>query len=98
MQIVDAALPKDLQEAIKAIKPSQWIKRACSRYRRNSSINMGLGTQRNICKQRKFVYGRCYKILPELLGNRVFLTNTNIPHEVSECGDQVFDRYLYSFG
>ena len=64
--MLDAALPKDLQEAIKAIKPSQWIKRACSRYRRNSSINMGLGTQRHISRKRKFMYGRCSKTLPEL--------------------------------
>ena len=147
MRLLDAALPKDLQEAIKAINPSHWIKRACSRYRRNSSINMGLGTQRNISRKRKFMYGRCSKTLPELqdklltyirtmapniqftsiiinkfeegdrmgehvddsllpwhfcarfgqavgaelcigddrYANGVFLTNTNLPHQVSEC-------------
>ena len=66
MQLLDAALPNDLQKAIRDINPSYWLKRACSRYRRNSSINMGLGTQRNISRKRKFMYGRYSKILPEL--------------------------------
>ena len=66
MQLLDAALPKDLQEAIKAIKPSYWLKRACSRYRRNSSLHLRLGLQRNISRKRKFMFARYSKILPEL--------------------------------
>ena len=51
MQIVDKSLPQDLQEAMKAIKPAYWLKRACSRYRRNSSLHLGLGIQRTISRK-----------------------------------------------
>ena len=56
MQIVDTAVPQDLQETIKGHQP----------LRRNSSLHMGLGIQRNIARKRKVVYGRYSTILPEL--------------------------------
>ena len=147
MQILDTEVPQEIQEAIQAIKPSYWLKRACSRYRRNSSLHLGLGIQRNISRKRRFMFARYSKILPELqaqlltyirtmapniqftsiiinkfevgdhmkehvdgsllpihfcarfgqavgaelcigddrYANGVFLTNTNLPHSVSEC-------------
>ena len=66
MQIVDKEVPQDLQEAIKAIKSSYWLKRACSRYRRSSSLHLGLGIQRHISRKPRFMFARYSKILPEL--------------------------------
>ena len=80
MQLLDAALPKDLQKAIRDIKPSYWLKRACSRYRRNSSLHLGLGIQRNISRKRRFMFARYSKILPELQTQLLAYIRTVVPN------------------
>ena len=61
-------VPPFIEEAVKAIKPSLWLKRACSKYRRCSSLHMGLGIPRNLQRARglKFCFGRLSHLLPEL--------------------------------
>ena len=68
MQKLDCEPPQYLQEAITSLKPSFWLKRACSRYRRCSSIHFGLGVERNLQRARggKYVFGKYSHIVPEV--------------------------------
>ena len=66
MQRLDAEVPQHIRDLIIAIKPSCWLKRACSRYRRCSSMHFGLGIPRNISRKQRIMFGRFSKELPEL--------------------------------
>ena len=66
MQRLDAEVPQHIREAITAIKATCWLKRACSRYRRCSSLHMGLGIPRNICRKKPLMFGRFSLQMPEL--------------------------------
>ena len=66
MQRLDAEVPQHIRDLIIAIKPSCWLKRARSRYRRCSSMHFGLGIPRNISRKQRIMFGRFSKELPEL--------------------------------
>ena len=61
-------IPQELQNTIKNLNPAFWLKRACSKYRRCSSIHFGLGIPRNLLRANgtKYVFGKYTHILPEL--------------------------------
>ena len=66
MQRLDAEVPQHIRDLIIAIKPSCWLKRACSRYRRCSSLHFGLGIPRNISRKQRMMFGRFSREMPEL--------------------------------
>ena len=68
MQQLPHELPQELQDTIKNLNPAFWLKRACSKYRRCSSIHFGLGIPRNLLRAKgtKYVFGKYTHILPEL--------------------------------
>ena len=66
MQRLDAEVPQHIRDLIIDIKPSCWLKRACSRYRRCSSMHFGLGIPRNISRKQRMMFGRFSKEMPGL--------------------------------
>jgi hypothetical protein len=68
MQQLPHEFPQTLQDAIKNLNPAFWLRRACSKYRRCSSIHFGLGIPRNLrrAKGLKYVFGKYTHLLPEL--------------------------------
>ena len=63
---LEAEVPESLKAAILGLKPTCWLKRVCSRYRKCSSMHFGLGIPRNISRKQRMMFGRFSREMPEL--------------------------------
>ena len=66
VQTLNVEIPQRLKDQILAVKPTCWLKRVCSRYRKCSSMHFGLGIPRNISRKQRMMFGRFSREMPEL--------------------------------